>query len=160
MKLECAGPVLDFPVVYTSAKAGYSAGPSHIEEESAARMMFPYDRSIDHTRRPRVRGRTPPDAGGHHRLLVLFRHAWGSARINGTMSINQPVVLPGRGQHGAPGPDSKLFRFVCDGKDWNRPRTARSWPWPAWTMSPSASPLPTLDPRPLPLVPIDPPTIS
>ena len=82
--------------------------------------------------------------------------------VNGTMSINQPVVVARRDGSVRPVRISKLFRFVCDGKDSVESATTGEIVAVAGMDDVTVGVTFTdpNDPRPLPLVAIDPPTIS
>ena len=163
VKLNAPDDVLDFPIVYTSAKAGFSLlDPADIEDKSAG-MDHVSQKIVDHIPAPSGSADAPlqMQVGPIDYSPYLGRLGIGKV-VNGTMSINQPVVVARRDGSVRPVRISKLFRFVCDGKDSVESATTGEIVAVAGMDDVTVGVTFTdpNDPRPLPLVAIDPPTIS
>jgi len=163
VKLNAPDDVLDFPIVYTSAKAGFSLlDPADIEDKSAG-MDHVSQKIVDHIPAPSGSADAPlqMQVGTIDYSPYLGRLGIGKV-VNGTMSINQPVVVARRDGSVRPVRISKLFRFVCDGKDSVESATTGEIVAVAGMDDVTVGVTFTdpNDPRPLPLVAIDPPTIS
>ena len=114
VKLNAPDEILDFPVIYTSAKAGYAMNSADGEHES---MDIVSQIIIDHV--------PPPvgDAAAPLQLQVntidyspyLGRLGIGKV-INGTLNINENIVVAKRDSTLVPARITKIFRFVCDQK--------------------------------------------
>jgi len=163
VKLNAPDDVLDFPIVYTSAKAGFSLlDPADIEDKSAG-MDHVSQKIVDHIPAPSGSADAPlqMQVGTIDYSPYLGRLGIGKV-VNGTMSINQPVVVARRDGSVRPVRISKLFRFVCDGKESVESATTGEIVAVAGMDDVTVGVTFTdpNDPRPLPLVAIDPPTIS
>jgi GTP-binding protein len=163
VKLNAPDDVLDFSIVYTSAKAGYSLLDPNDPIEKAAGMDHVSQKIVDHIPAPvgSVDAPLQMQVGTIDYSPYLGRLGIGKV-VNGTMSINQPVVVARRDGSIRPVRISKLFRFVCDGKE--SVESASTGEIVAVAGMDDVTVGVTFtdpnDPRPLPLVAIDPPTIS
>ena len=160
VKLEAPEEILDFPIVYASAKAGIArsepdGGDCGMELISAA--------IVNHV--------PPPvgDAAAPLQMQVssidyspyLGRMGIGKV-VNGTMNINKNIVVSLRDGSLVPARITKLFRFECD----NKVPTDKAGV--GEIVAVAGMDAVTIgvtftdpdDPRPLPLIEIDPPTIS
>jgi GTP-binding protein len=162
VKLNAPDDILDFPIVYTSAKAGYSLLDPTDEDKSAG-MDHVSQKIVDHI--PAPKGSSDAalqmQVGTIDYSPYLGRLGIGKV-VNGTMSINQPVVVARRDGSIRPVRISKLFRFVCDGKEPVESASVGEIVAVAGMDDVTVGVTFTDpdDPRPLPLVAIDPPTIS
>jgi GTP-binding protein len=163
VKLNAPDSVLDFSIVYTSAKAGYSLLDPADAVNTAAGMDHVSQKIVDHIPAPvgSVDAPLQMQVGTIDYSPYLGRLGIGKV-VNGTMSINQPVVVARRDGSIRPVRISKLFRFVCDGKVSVESVTTGEIVAVAGMDDVTVGVTFTdpLDPRPLPLVAIDPPTIS
>ena len=160
VKLEAPEEILDFPIVYASAKAGIArsepdGGDCGMELISAA--------IVNHV--------PPPvgDAAAPLQMQVssidyspyLGRMGIGKV-VNGTMNINKNIIVSLRDGSLVPARITKLFRFECD----NKVPTDKAGV--GEIVAVAGMDAVTIgvtftdpdDPRPLPLIEIDPPTIS
>ena len=116
VKLEAPDELLDFPVIYASAKGGYalsSAGDPIID----ASMTPLFEKIIEFI---------PPPAGNPDDILQLqvntidyspYLGKLGIGKVvNGTISINQNIVVAKRDGSISPVRISKIFRFERDQK--------------------------------------------
>lgn len=163
VKLNAPDEILDFPVVYASAKEGYAmAEPDHPIEENR-NMSIISQMIIDHIPAPAG----SPDAtlqmqvGTIDYSPYLGRLGIGKV-INGSMSINQPIAVARRDGSITPIRVSKIFRFRADGKE--PVETASTGEIVAVAGMDDVTVGVTFtseaDPQPLPLIAIDPPTIT
>lgn len=117
VKLNAPDDILDFPIVYTSAKEGFSLLDPADSVENGGTMHHVSQMIIDHT---------PSPSGSPDKSLqmqvgtidyspYLGRLGIGKV-VNGTMSINQPIVVARRDGSIKPVRISKIFRFESDGK--------------------------------------------
>jgi GTP-binding protein len=163
VKLNAPDGVLDFPIVYTSAKAGYSLLDPADPINKSAGMDFVSQKIVDHIPAP-VGSKDAPlqmQVGTIDYSPYLGRLGIGKV-VNGTMSINQPVVVARRDGTVRPVRISKLFRFVCDGKESVELASTGEIVAVAGMddVTVGVTFTDSNDPRPLPLISIDPPTIS
>ena len=163
VKLNAPDDTLDFPIVYASAKNGFSLLDPNDPVENGGTMDHISQMIVDHT---------PPPSGDSSASLqmqvgtidyspYLGRLGIGKV-VNGTMEINQPIAVARRDGSIKPVRITKIYRFECDEKiavesagvgeivavagmdDVNVGVTFTSLE----------------NPTPLPLITIDPPTIS
>jgi GTP-binding protein len=163
VKLNAPDHILDFPVVYTSAKNGYALlDPGDPVSESTG--MAPISQMIiDHTPPPKGSADEPlqMQVGTIDYSPYLGRLGIGKV-VNGTMRLNQPIVVARRDGSIKPVRISKIFRFECDQK------VAVDSAGVGEIVAVAGMEDVTVgvtftdpnDPRPLPLITIDPPTIS
>ena len=163
VKLNAPDHILDFPVVYTSAKQGYAL--LHPDDSVAdAKHMDPVSQMIvDHIPAP-VGSATESlqmQVGTIDYSPYLGRLGIGKV-VNGTLTINQPVVVARRDGTIKPVRISKIYRFECDGKV--AVESAGVGEIVAIAGMEDVTVGVTFtdpeNPRPLPLISIDPPTIS
>lgn len=163
VKLNAPDDVLDFPVVYASAKEGYALADHTDEIVDGGNMHVISQMIIDHT---------PPPVGSPDASLqmqvgtidynpYLGRLGIGKV-VNGTLSINQPVIVARRDGSIKPVRITKIYRFSCDEKI--STETAGTGEIVAIAGMEDVTVGVTFtdaeDPQPLPLIDIDPPTIS
>ncbi len=160
VKLEAPDHLLDFPVVYASAKQGYAK--LHLADTTTT--MEPISQLIaEHV---------PPPSGSSEAVLqmqissldhspYLGRLGIGKV-VNGTLNINKPIAVVRRDGSISPARISKIFRFESDKKV--ATDTAGVGELVAVAGMEDVTVGVTFtdpdDPRPLPLIEIDPPTIS
>jgi GTP-binding protein len=104
VKLNAPDDLLDFPVVYASAKEGYAklldlTGRIHRHEPISEMIIAHIPAPSGSTPMP------PADAGQHHRLLPLSGPLGIGKVVNGTLSINKPIAVAKRDGRSSPGPD-------------------------------------------------------
>ncbi len=163
VKLNAPDDILDFPVVYASAKNGYSLLDPNDSVEDGGSMVHISQMIVDHT---------PPPVGSSEEPLqmqvgtidyspYLGRLGIGKV-VNGTMQLNQPIVVARRDGTIKPVRISKIFRFECDEKI--AVDSAGIGEIVAVAGMEDVTVGVTFtdpeNPRPLPLITIDPPTIS
>ena len=162
VKLEAPDELLDFPVIFASSKEGYALDNADDPVEGAS-MTPLLEKIISHI---------PPPSGDPNGVLQLqvntidysaYLGKLGIGKvINGTVSVNQSVVVAKRDGSLTPSRITKIFRFERDGKvpiD-----TACSGEIVAVAGMDDINVGVTFtspdDPRPLPFIHIDPPTLS
>ena len=162
VKLEAPDELLDFPVIYASSKEGYALDNAADPIEGAS-MTPLLEKIISHI---------PPPSGDPNEVLQLqvntidysaYLGKLGIGKvINGTISINQSVAVANRDGSLTPSRITKIYRFERDGKvpiD-----TASSGEIVAVAGMDDITVGVTFtspdDPRPLPFIHIDPPTLS
>ncbi len=163
VKLNAPDDVLDFPIVYASAKEGYAIKEHTDSIENGGNMDIISQMIVDHTPAPAG----SPDAqlqmqvGTIDYSPYLGRLGIGKV-VNGTLSINQPVVVARRDGSIKPVRISKIYRFACDEKIATESATTGEIVAVAGMEDVTVGVTFTDpdDPRPLPLIEIDPPTIS
>ena len=163
VKLNAPDDILDFPVVYASAKNGYSLLDPEDPVEPAAGMSHISQMIVDHIPAPRGSAAAPlqMQVGTIDYSPYLGRLGIGKV-VNGTMELNQPIVVARRDGSIKPVRISKLFRFECDGK------VAIDSAGVGEIVAVAGMEDVTVgvtftdpdNPQPLPLITIDPPTIS
>jgi GTP-binding protein len=117
VKLNAPDDILDFPVVYTSAKEGFSLLDPEDPVEDGGSMHHVSQMIVDHTPAPSGSPDEPlqMQVGTIDYSPYLGRLGIGKV-VNGTMHINQPVVVARRDGSIKPVRISKIFRFESDGK--------------------------------------------
>ncbi len=160
VKLNAPDELLDFPVVYASAKAGYAMN----EPEEQGVDMQPLSERI-------VQFIPPPRGDSEASLQMqvssidyspyLGRMGIGKV-VSGTMNVNKNIVVVMRDGRQVPARISKLFRFEADKKV--ETKVAHVGEIVAVAGMEEVTVGVTFtdpdDPQPLPLIEIDPPTIS
>ncbi len=163
VKLNAPDDILDFPVVYTSAKDGFSMLTLGEMDEQHRNMDSVSEMIVRHIPAPRGAGDQPlqMQVGTIDYSPYLGRMGIGKV-VNGTMSINQPIVVARRDGSIRPVRISKIFRFESSEKV--AIETAGVGEIVAIAGMEDVTVGVTFtdpdDPRPLPLITIDPPTIS
>ncbi len=163
VKLNAPDDVLDFPVVYASAKNGYSLLDPDEPLENGGSMQHISQMIVDHTPAPAGSSEAPlqMQVGTIDYSPYLGRLGIGKV-VNGTMAINQPIVVARRDGSIKPVRISKIFHFECDEKV--AVESAGVGEIVAIAGMEDVTVGVTFtdpeNPRPLPLVTIDPPTIS
>jgi GTP-binding protein len=160
VKLEAPDEILDFPIIYTSAKAGYAMDSPEGERCS---MELVSQKIIDNV---------PPPVGDADAPLQLqvntidyspYLGRLGIGKVvNGTLNINKNIVVAKRDSSLVPARISKIFRFECDQKV--ATDTAGTGEIVAVAGMDDITVGETYtdpeQPMPLPLIKIDPPTIT
>ena len=163
VKLEAPDDILDFPVLYASAKEGYAVAEPDEQLKDGGSMELVSQMIVDHI---------PPPSGSKDAELqmqvgtidyspYLGRLGIGKV-VNGTMALNQPIAVARRDGSIKPVRISKIFRFEQDGK------VAVDYAYTGEIVAVAGMDDVTVgvtftdpeSPRPLPLIDIDPPTIS
>ncbi len=163
VKLNAPDEILDFPVVYTSAKEGYSLLDPGDPIADGGSMHHVSRMIVDHIPAPVGSSDEPlqMQVGTIDYSPYLGRLGIGKV-INGKMAINQPIVVARRDGSIKPVRISKIYRFECDGKI--SVESAGVGEIVAIAGMEDVTVGVTFtdqeDPRPLPLINIDPPTIS
>ena len=163
VKLNAPDDVLDFPVVYASAKNGYSLLDPDEPLENGGSMQHISQMIVDHTPAPAGSSDAPlqMQVGTIDYSPYLGRLGIGKV-VNGTMTLNQPIVVARRDGSIKPVRISKIFHFECDEKV--AVESAGVGEIVAIAGMEDVTVGVTFtdpeNPRPLPLVTIDPPTIS
>ena len=163
VKLNAPDDILDFPVVYTSAKEGFSLLDPEDKIENGGSMHHVSQMIVDHTPAPSGSPDEPlqMQVGTIDYSLYLGRLGIGKV-VNGTMKINQPIVVARRDGSIKPVRISKIFCFESDGKV--AVESAGVGQIVAIAGMEDVMVGVTFtdpeNPRPLPLIDIDPPTIS
>ncbi len=163
VKLDAPDDILDFPIVYASAKNGYSLLEPTDEVVDGGSMEAVSKMVVEHI----------PAPGGDrsHRLQMqvntidyspyLGRLGIGKV-VNGTMRINQPISVARRDGSIEPVRISKLYRFESDRKVAVEEAAAGEIVAVAGMedVTVGVTFTDTENPEPLPLITIDPPTVS
>ena len=163
VKLNAPDDILDFPVVYTSANEGFSLLDPGDPVEDGGSMHHVSQMIIDHTPAPSGSPDEPlqMQVGTIDYSPYLGRLGIGKV-VNGTMQINQPIAVARRDGSIKPVRISKIFRFESDGKI--AVDSAGVGQIVAIAGMEDVMVGVTFtdqeNPRPLPLIDIDPPTIS
>ncbi len=162
VKLNAPDEILDFPVVYASAKQGYSL----LQPTDAivqGNMNHISDMIVKHTPAPSGSIDAPlqMQVGTIDYSPYLGRLGIGKV-INGSMSINQPIVVARRDGSIKPVRITKIYRFECDGKVAVESASTGEIVAIAGMEDVTVGVTFTdpANPKPLPLIAIDPPTIS
>ena len=163
VKLNAPDDILDFPVVYTSAKEGFSLLDPGDPVEDGGSMHHVSQMIVDHTPAPSGSPEEPlqMQVGTIDYSPYLGRLGIGKV-VNGTMQINQPIVVARRDGSIKPVRISKIFRFESDGKIAVDSAGVGQIVAVAGMEDVMVGVTFTdqANPRPLPLIDIDPPTIS
>ncbi len=160
VKLNAPDELLDFPVIYASAKAGFALK----ELEDGSTTMEPLSEEII-ARIPAPSG--DPEAPLQMQVntidysLYLGRLGIGKV-VNGALNINKSVVVARRDGSVVPARISKIFRFECDQKVAVEQAGVGEIVAVAGLddITVGVTFTDSSDPRPLPLIEIDPPTIA
>ena len=160
VKLNAPDELLDFPVIYASAKAGVALK----DLEDGSTTMEPLSEEIV-ARIPAPSG--DPDAPLQMQVntidysLYLGRLGIGKV-VNGALNINKSVVVARRDGSVVPARISKIFRFECDQKVAVEQAGVGEIVAVAGLddITVGVTFTDSNDPRPLPLIEIDPPTIA
>ena len=163
VKLNAPEHILDFPVVYTSAKQGYSLLNPEDPVTESSNMDCVSQMIVDHIPAPAGSSEEPlqMQVGTIDYSPYLGRLGIGKV-VNGKLALNQPVVVCRRDGSIKPVRISKIYRFECDGK------VATDMAGVGEIVAIAGMEDVTVgvtftdpdNPRPLPLITIDPPTIS
>ena len=163
VKLDAPDHILDFPVVYASAKNGFSLINPEDPVENGGTMDHISQMIVDHI---------PAPVGSADESLQMqvatidyspYLGRMGIGKIvNGTMHLNQPIVVARRDGSIKPVRISKIFRFECDQKVAVDKADVGEIVAIAGMEDVTVGVTFTDpdDPKPLPLIAIDPPTIS
>ncbi len=162
-KLDAPDDILDFPVVYASAKNGYSLLNPEDPIDLTAGMIHISQMIVDHTPAPSGSSEASlqMQVGTIDYSPYLGRLGIGKV-VNGTMRLNQPIVVARRDGSISPVRISKIFRFECDAKVAVESAGVGEIVAVAGMEDVTVGVTFTDpdNPRPLPLISIDPPTIS
>jgi GTP-binding protein len=163
VKLDAPDHILDFPVIYTSAKQGVALANPDDPMRDGGSMELVSQMIIKHI---------PPPAGDKDAPLqmqvgtidyspYLGRLGIGKV-VNGTMALNQPIAVARRDGSIKPVRISKIYRFERDRKVVVDEASTGEIVAVAGMEDVTVGVTFTDpdDPRPLPLIEIDPPTIS
>ncbi|MGL1932849.1 MAG: translational GTPase TypA [Desulfotalea sp.] len=163
VKLNAPDSTLDFPIVYASAKEGYALFEADDEIVNGGNMDPISRMIIDHT---------PPPEGDPSASLqmqvgtidyspYLGRLGIGKV-VNGTMEVNQPIAVARRDGSIKPIRITKIYRFEADGKVAVESASVGEIVAVAGMDDVNVGVTFTNleNPAPLPLIEIDPPTIS
>ncbi|MEN8200497.1 MAG: GTP-binding protein, partial [Thermodesulfobacteriota bacterium] len=163
VKLNAPDDILDFQVVYASAKEGYALKDYTDPVVDGGNMHIISDMIIEHTPAPSGSVDAPlqMQVGTIDYSPYLGRLGIGKV-VNGTLSINQPVVVARRDGSIKPVRISKIYRFSCDEKVPTETATTGEIVAVAGMEDVTVGVTFTdpENPQPLPLIDIDPPTIS
>jgi GTP-binding protein len=162
VKLEAPDKLLDFPVIYASAKGGYAL--NNAEDPLDGASMGPLFEKII--------GCIPPPAGDPETILQLqvntidyspYLGKLGIGKVvNGTININQNIVVAKRDATLSPVRISKIFKFEGDQKIPVEKAEAGEIVAVAGLddITVGVTFTDPENPKPLPLISIDPPTIA
>ncbi|TKB08178.1 translational GTPase TypA [Desulforhopalus sp. IMCC35007] len=163
VKLNAPDHILDFPIVYASAKNGFSLLDPEDPVVDGGTMEHISQMIVDHTPAPSGDKDKPlqMQVGTIDYSPYLGRLGIGKV-VNGTMELNQPIVVARRDGSIKPVRISKIFRFECDEK------VAVDSAGVGEIVAVAGMDDVTVgvtftdseNPTPLPLITIDPPTIS
>ena len=163
VKLNAPDDVLDFPVVYASAKDGYALADPDDPKEGGMGMQIISKMITEHIPAPTG----SPDAPLQLQISTIDYSAYlgrlGIGKvINGTIAINQPLAVARRDGTIKPVRISKIYRFESDGKVPIDSASVGEIVAVAGMEDVTVGVTFTdpLNPMPLPLIAIDPPTIS
>ena len=162
VKLEATDELLDFPVIFASSKAGYAIdNPDDPIDGASMKLLF--EKIIAHI---------PPPAGDSQAALQLqvntidyspYLGKLGIGKVvNGSININQNIAVAKRDGSLTPARITKIFRFELDRK------VPIETAGPGEIVAVAGFDDITVgvtftdpdDPRPLPLIDIDPPTVA
>ena len=162
VKLEAPDELLDFPVVFASAKAGHAINDPDDPIDGAS-MVPLFEKIIAHI---------PPPSGDPQALLQLqvntidyspYLGKLGIGKVvNGSMNINQNIVVAKRDGSLEPARITKIFQFEGDRKVPIEAASAGEIVAVAGMNDINVGVTFTDpdDPRPLPIINIDPPTVA
>ena len=163
VKLDAPDDILDFPVVYTSAKQGYALASPDDPVENGGSMEVVSQMIVDKIPAPTGSVDAPlqMQVGTIDYSPYLGRLGIGKV-VNGTMAINQPIAVARRDGSVKPVRIAKIFRFERDQK--LAVESAITGEIVAIAGMEDVTVGVTFtdpaDPQPMPLIEIDPPTIS
>ena len=163
VKLDAPDEILDFQVVYTSAKQGYAlADPADLVENGGS-MGIVSDMIVAHIPAPagNADGSLQMQVGTIDYSPYLGRLGIGKV-VNGSLTINQPISVARRDGSIAPVRISKIYRFERDQKvSVDQAGTGEIVAIAGMEdVTVGVTFTDPDDPKPLPLIDIDPPTIS
>ena len=163
VKLNAPDDILDFPVVYASAKDGYSLLDPGDAVEGSGTMDHISEMVVSHVPAPVGSPEAPlqMQVGTIDYSPYLGRLGIGKV-VNGRISINQPVVVARRDGSIKPVRISKIYAFESDGKVAVESASVGQIVAIAGMEDVTVGVTFTDadNPMPLPLIAIDPPTIS
>ncbi|MDH4320001.1 MAG: translational GTPase TypA [Desulfobulbaceae bacterium] len=160
VKLNAPEELLDFPVIYASAKSGYAVNDPSDQGETMEPLSELVVKFI------------PPPVGDPQGVLQMqvnsidyspYMGRLGIGKVvNGTLNVNKNIVVAMRDGRLLPARISKLFRFEADNKVETTVASVGEIVAVAGMEEVTVGVTFTdpTDPRPLPLIEIDPPTIS
>lgn len=163
VKLNAPDDVLDFPVVYASAKDGYALAEPDDPIEGGGNMEIISKMIVENIPAPTgsLDSSLQMQVGTIDYSPYLGRLGIGKV-VNGCLSINQPIVVARRDGSIKPVRITKIFRFECDDKV--AVDSAITGEIVAVAGMEDVMVGVTFtdpeNPKPLPLIAIDPPTIS
>ena len=163
VKLNAPDAILDFPVIYTSAKQGYALRQPDDEVVGGGSMDVVSQMIVDHIPAPVG----SPDEPLQMQVATIdyspYLGRLGIGKVvNGSLSINQPVVVARRDGSVKPVRIAKIYRFHRDGKEAIDSAGCGEIVAVAGMEDVTVGVTFTDpdNPRPLPVINIDPPTIS
>ncbi|PIE65444.1 MAG: translational GTPase TypA [Desulfobacterales bacterium] len=163
VKLDAPDEILDFPVVYTSAKEGYALADPGDPVIGDGSMEMVSALIVDRIPAPHGSVEAPlqMQVGTIDYSPYLGRLGIGKV-VNGTLSVNQPIAVARRDGSVKPVRVTKIFRFERDQKVAIDTATTGEIVAVAGMEDVTVGVTFTdpENPRPLPLIDIDPPTIS
>ncbi|CAG34803.1 translational GTPase TypA [Desulfotalea psychrophila] len=163
VKLNAPDHILDFPIVYASAKEGYALLNPDDEIVDGGSMECISRMIIEQTPAPvgSVDAPLQMQVGTIDYSPYLGRLGIGKV-VNGTMTINQPIAVARRDGSLTPVRITKIYRFECDGKVSIESASVGEIVAVAGMDDVNVGVTFTdlANPTPLPLIEIDPPTIS
>ena len=163
VKLDAPDHILDFPVVYTSAKQGYAVADPEDRVENGGSMAIVSKMIVQRIPAPSGSIAEPlqMQVGTIDYSPYLGRLGIGKV-VNGEMAINQPIAVARRDGSVKPVRIAKLYRFERDQKVAVEAASTGEIVAVAGMEDVTVGVTFTdpLSPRPLPLIDIDPPTIS
>ncbi|MCP3887673.1 MAG: translational GTPase TypA [Desulfobulbaceae bacterium] len=117
VKLDAPDEILDFPIVYASAKNGYSLVSPDDPVENGGNMEAISKMIVDHIPAPVGSSEEPlqMQVGTIDYSPYLGRLGIGKV-VNGAMKLNQPIVVARRDGSIKPVRITKIYRFECDEK--------------------------------------------
>ncbi len=163
VKLDAPDELLDFPVVYASAKEGYAVNEPEDQTKINKGMIPISEKIVDHIPPPSG----IPDAPLQMQVNTIdysqYLGRLGIGKVvNGSLNINKNVTVAKRDGTLAPARITKIFRFECDQKV--PVETASVGEIVAVAGLEDITVGVTFtdpeNPKPLPLIEIDPPTLS
>ncbi len=160
VKLNAPDELLDFPVIYASAKEGYAL---KVMGDSPEDMRPISDMIIEHVPAPVGSADAPLQMQVNSIEYSPYLGRMGVGKVvNGTLKVNENIVVAKRDGSLTPVRISKIFRFECDQKVPTDQAGVGEIIAVAGTEEITVGVTFTdpNDPRPLPLIDIDPPTLS
>ncbi len=163
VKLDAPDETLDFPVLYASAKQGYALAEPDEPIEDGGSMTLVSQMIVDHTPPPSgsVDAELQMQVGTIDYSPYLGRLGIGKV-VNGRLALNQPIAVARRDGSIKPVRISKIYRFEQDRKVAVEAASTGEIVAVAGMEDVTVGVTFTDpdSPRPLPLIEIDPPTIS